>query len=184
MDGLCRYLFILLLLASHFSHAQPMVNWDEEAALLAYHQRIWDAHDIDHYRMVMDMGCFGCAWYFPAEIVVEAGEVVAVLDPESGASIREQRGSRQGERILEVRPEYFRTIPELFGVIGKAIDNHEGTTHPGSKASGLHVEYDDRLGFPGMISVDYRKVITEDGYELSATDGQAIYRIMEFTSTD
>lgn len=39
MDGRCGYPFILLSLASHFSHPQPMVN-REEVSLLAYRQTV------------------------------------------------------------------------------------------------------------------------------------------------
>lgn len=82
-------------------------------------------------------------------ITVNAGQVVTVVredgQPVSGA---------------EVDAFYRITIDSLFGIIGDAIDRD---------AAELHVGYDERLGYPTRIAIDYDRQLIDEEVTYTAT---------------
>lgn len=81
--------------------------------------------------------------------MVKADTIHAVLDPETGEPLRDPQTD---ELVLQKYPESFLTIDELFGVI-------ENTRE---KADELDVEYNQQLGYPEFIAIDYMKEAIDD----------------------
>lgn len=171
-----------LLLVSHYGFSQSAVDWDDEADLLEQNRTRWESTNIDDYSIVLDKGCFGCFWYYPAKIIVKNGEIVEILDPDTDAPLqRKTRSADEGvELVYPGHKDRYHTIDGIFLQIEAAIANNDTTSHPGTKASHLRVEYDQQYGFPVLLSVSYDGGISVDGSEFSVTDGGSNFQFTQF----
>ncbi len=108
----------------------------------------WLDAGIANYTYREDRSCF-CGFVGPAEVIVANGEIVSV------------RGFWQDS--TDVAPENFNmfdTVIDLFDMVDEAIDRnvHE-----------LEVTYDQRLGFPTIITIDYQENTIDDEVTITAT---------------
>jgi hypothetical protein len=135
---------------------------DDQQDELAKHRTLWETRELSDYRLTLEKGCFCIPWLYPATIVVLDDTVAAVLDPETGDTLR---NPRTGMSALRRAPDSYRTVDGLFGVIERAIqeDYHR-----------LSVTYDEHLGYPERIDFE----ISEN-----ATDDQVSYDVVQFEAT-
>lgn len=167
---------------SQVGFSQNVVDWERESETLDKNVNAWKSLNIDSYSFVMDKGCMMCAWYYPAKIVVNNGEIVEVLDPKTDEPLLSKVKGEEGELVFPKWEKQFETIDQLFLVIEKALKNNVTTTHPGMKSNNLIVEYDEVYGFPVSLSVDYSGGISIDGSKFIATDGGLSFRVTEFVN--
>ena len=112
-------------------------------------QNLWQKQNIENYSFEFSKLCYCGGLFNPSTIVVKADTIHAVLDPETGEPLRDPQTD---ELVLQKYPESFLTIDELFGVI-------ENTRE---KADELDVEYNQQLGYPEFIAIDYMKEAIDD----------------------
>lgn len=153
-------------------------DWNQAARDLREFRALWESFAIRNYRLVVDKGCFGCAWYYPAELSIMGDSVVAAANPETGEPIPKAAGSTMPGYRDDLDTSY-QTVDEIFAVIEKAIANNPDTAHPGQK-TGLSVLYDEVYGYPIWVSVDYSRGIAADGSVVLVSDSGMNYRILEF----
>jgi len=122
----------------------------EQARLTAAMQR-WASNGGPNYRLELSWVCGEClpSWTHPLRILVEGGQVTAVVDLTTGASIA------PNERTL--------TIAGLFGYIQRAVDE---------PAYRLVVEYHQTLGYPISVAVDHSATAVDDegGFQVSSVE--------------
>jgi len=113
----------------------------------------WEARAVDHYSFVLRPLCF-CIFTGPALVTVEGGEIVSVMDGETGEPIEDDR------LVL------MRTIDELFTLLDDAWKED---------AHRVQVEYDPEYGYPADLWIDYSENVADE--ELG-------YQVTEFTVVD
>ncbi|MBU7583131.1 MAG: hypothetical protein KAF91_09525 [Nostoc sp. TH1S01] len=113
--------------------AQKSAN--EDLRQLRRNRRLWNQQNIRNYRYTLSNSCF---------CTPEArGPVIITVKNGITASIT----TTTGEPVSN--PEFFeryKTIPKLFNVIADAIAR---------KADNIDVQYNNQLGYPTQISIDY-----------------------------
>ena len=108
----------------------------------------WLDAGITNYTYRQDRSCF-CGFAGPADVTVLNGEIVSVRSfwPDT----------------TDVAPnnfDIFDTVNGLFSTIDDAIDQN---------AHQLDVTYDEQLGFPTMIAIDYIENTIDDEITITAT---------------
>ncbi len=100
---------------------------------LERHRRQWQRQGFDTYEYDLTVGCF-CVFRGPAHVTVRADTVFSVIAVATGAP---------------VDPNFrfaYQTIDDLFDVI------EEARKRPADR---LEVTYDETLGFPSFLYIDY-----------------------------
>lgn len=143
-----RTLFILLSVLFLISSCDSIVDGRKGDDFRA-NQNLWQKQNIENYSFEFSKLCYCGGLFNPSTIVVKADTIHAVLDPETGEPLRDPQTD---ELVLQKYPESFLTIDELFGVI-------ENTRE---KADELDVEYNQQLGYPEFIAIDYMKEAIDD----------------------
>lgn len=122
----------------------------------------WEAQKTQNYSYNFSKACF-CYYFEEVTVVVRADTVHAILNIETGedAVIELQEGE---ERLIDVYPELFYTIDEIFELLKTAslmADEMKGT-------------YDSKIGYPTDAFIDYYENAIDDevnyllnGYENS-----------------
>lgn len=121
-------------------------------------QNLWKEQGIENYTFEFTKLCYCGGLYNPSTIVVKADTIHSVLDPETGEPLRDPQTD---ELVFPNFSESFLSIDELFDVIENAQE----------KADKLNVEYNQQLGYPEYIEIDYIK---------EAIDDEVTYRIDNF----
>ena len=108
----------------------------------------WRDAAIASYTFRQDRSCF-CGFAGPADVTVMNGEIVSVRSfwPEP----------------TDVAPDNFNvfdTIDGLFNMVDDAIDRN---------AHSLDVTYDEQLGFPTIIAIDFLENAIDDEITVTAT---------------
>src|SRR5215204_2055463 len=85
-----KFLFIGALFLPQVSQLQQTTDWTQEKIELSEMRQKWINQDIHDYSFLLDISCFGCFWYFPAQVLIKEGSVVAVLNPDTGEPLREK----------------------------------------------------------------------------------------------
>lgn len=143
-----RTLFILLSALFLISSCNSIVDRGKGDDFRA-NQNLWKQQKIENYRFEFSKFCYCAGLFNPATIVVRADTVHAVLDPETGEPLRDPQTN---ELVFSKYPESFQTIDEFFKVIESARE----------KADKLNVEYNQKLGYPETIEIDYIKEAIDD----------------------
>jgi Family of unknown function (DUF6174) len=143
-------LIVFLLLAPLALGAQCSVTGlgsGSEPRTLEEARRRWDAADVVDYTYVLRRNCFCAGGVEPVRIVVRAGAAISYTLVETGETLPE-----------EWRP-WYPTVGGLFEFLEDAVDRD---------AQRIDVRYDDRLGYPVTIYVDYDERIADEemGYEI------------------
>lgn len=105
----------------------------------------WQSVGFTNYTYRVDRACF-CGFGGLAEIEVRNGVIVAVTQVNDGAAVEPE--------FLE----FYDTVEDLFDLIEAAIAREPQV---------LNVEYDDQLGYPTSIELDYAFNVADD--ELTVT---------------
>ena len=111
-------------------------------------RRKWRDAGITSYTFREDRSCF-CGLFGPANITVVDGQIVAVrlFFPDT----------------VDVEPgqfNQFETVEGLFDTVSDALEQ---------KAHQLEVTYDELLGFPSQIAIDYIEHAIDDEITLTAS---------------
>ena len=110
----------------------------------------WQETKTPDYSFNYRQSCF-CVYVDEVTVQVFADTVYAVLDTETGEDATIDRGNGE-EKLLDVYPELFYTIDELFEVLKQASLN----------ADEMNGMYDGDRGFPKEVSIDYYKDAVDD----------------------
>lgn len=124
-------------------------------------REIWESHRIANYQYTFDSQCFCDQGPVPARIIVRADTLHAVLDPESGDTLR-ARGSNRP--VWKKRPGQYPAIDRLFDIIDGELSK-VFYRRPDS----IHVEYNQEYGYPKQIYIDEQANMSDD--ELMITVG-------------
>jgi hypothetical protein len=120
---------------------QPMPD-NSEAAQLQQHQQKWAQQNLENYRYTLQVGCF-CPPEVRQPVVVEVrnGKVASIAAAENGKS---------------VNPDYFQnydSVAKLFEIVEDAIARD---------AYRLDITYDETLGYPTQINIDYNQYMADE----------------------
>ncbi len=144
-----RYGYLIALLSVlYFSSCDSIVD-GRKGDDFRENQNLWQEQAIENYSFEFTKLCYCGGLFNPATIVVKADTIHAVLDPKTGDPLRDPQ---TGELVLPNYPNSFQTIDELFDVIENAR----------SKADELNVKYNEELGYPENIQIDYMKEAIDD----------------------
>lgn len=119
---------------------------------------LWKEQNVENYSFEFSKLCYCGGLFNPSIIVIKADTIHAVLDPETGETLRDPQTD---ELVFPMYFESFLTIDELFDIIDSARQ----------KADKLNVEYNLRSGYPEHIDIDYIK---------EAIDDEVTYRVDSF----
>lgn len=156
-----RYGTLLFLISIFiFSSCNSIVDNEKENDFKTS-RNLWQEQKIESYSFEFSKLCYCGGLFNPATIIVEADTIHAVLDPETAEPLRDPQTQ---ELVLTKYPESFLTIDELFEVIENARE----------KADKLNVEYDQNLGYPIHIEIDYIK---------EAVDDEVTYKVNNFEAS-
>jgi hypothetical protein len=142
---------VLLLLAPLGLGAQCSVvgvGGDEPETLGEARSR-WEAADVDDYTFVLRRNCFCAGGVEPVRIVVRDGAAISYTVVATG------------EPLPAEWREWYPTVTGLFEFLEDAVDRD---------AERIDVRYNDRLGYPVTIYVDYDERIADEemGYAIEA----------------
>ena len=151
------YLIIFLSALSLLSSCDSIVDGRKGDDFVAS-RNLWQQEGEENYSFEFSKFCYCGGLFNPATIVVEADTVNTVLDPETGEPLRDPQTD---ELVFPKYPDSFQTIEELFDVIENALE----------KADKLKVEYNQQLGYPQNIDIDYIK---------EAIDDEVTYKVENF----
>ena len=123
---------------------------DPERDALNDARRLWLAADVGHYRITVQRLCF-CAFDVTRERIVEVeeGEVVSV------------RYADTGELEHPDLVDLFPGVDGLFDIVAEALDQD---------AHSIVVEYDEQLGYPVEIVIDYLQFAIDEELTMRAKD--------------
>lgn len=128
---------------------------------LENHRRMWQERGPANYQYDLRVGCFCPTWPYPARIVVRADSVHAVLEPETGDTLR---SPQSGEPALTELPDTYRPIGGLFDIVDRALDEDYHR---------LSVRYNDTIGYPTEIDLEKSE---------NATDDEVHYEVLHFAA--
>ncbi len=118
----------------------------------------WTEQKQNNYAFQYDMRCF-CALAPSAEIIVRSDSVYQILNPETGDSLFFQTSENMFQYVGDVYPDLYYTIDGFFDIINRAR----------KEADNVEVNYNDEIGFPESIQIDYDKNAIDDevGHSIS-----------------
>lgn len=131
---------------------------DDEKDALEEHQSLWERQEIEDYQYDLQVRCFCPRWLYPATIKVHDDTVAAVLDPETGDTLRTPDS---GSPALQEAPDGYPTVEGLFEVVERAIDEEYHR---------LSVEYNDRYGYQEEIDYEVGENVTDDEVRYNVTN--------------
>ena len=153
-----RKIILLWLFPAFILPACSLFGDDGDPSSLEVNHHRWDKQDIVNYQFTLSVTCYCFPWQGPSTIVVRADTVHAVLNPKTGQTKRDPQTDRP---MLEEYSNTYPTIDDLFEIIEDAIKRDPYR---------LEVDYNDKLGYPTQIDMEYSKHMTDDEilYEISA----------------
>ncbi|MDZ7720909.1 MAG: DUF6174 domain-containing protein [Balneolaceae bacterium] len=157
-----RYRYLIVLLSALIISSCDSILDGRKGDQYGENRNLWQEQKIDSYRFEYTKLCYCAGLFNPATIVVKADTIHAILEPETGEPLRD---AQTDELVLAKYPESFRTISELFDIIKDARE----------KADKLKVEYNQQLGYPTLIDIDYIK---------EAVDDEVTYKIDNFEAKE
>lgn len=139
---------VLLLFLSAISlgfRCEVFGSTDDRRDALETARHRWESRDIVSYEYRYRNQCGEClpAYARAYDVRVVHGFVVRIVDAETGALPPE------GYDVL--------TVPELFTLVDDALE----------RADVLHVEYDPQLGYPSVVSVDWKRQVADDEFVIT-----------------
>lgn len=151
MKNIIHALFFVII----FTSCSLFVNEND-----GYEQALekWEENKIPNYEFSYNVGCF-CPQLTPALIVVNSDSVYQVLESGTRDSLFIQTGESTFEYAGDIYKSFYYTIDGLFEV----VKNARGDAYK------LNVEYNNDIGFPESIDIDYIKNAIDDeiGYSVS-----------------
>jgi len=137
-----RFFITAILLAAVTAFGSACTRQETPEQSLARHQRLWAAQNIASYQYQLQVSCF-CppAVTDPVIIKVRDGTAESVAYAATGMPAESQFFER------------YDTLDKLFQVINQALEG---------KAAEISVSYDETLGFPRQIYIDFVKEAVDD----------------------
>jgi hypothetical protein len=121
---------------------EQSMSEDANAAQWRQNRQKWTRQNLENYRYTLQVGCF-CPPEVRQPVVVEVrnGKVTSVTAAENGKS---------------VNPDYFQnydSVAKLFEIVEDAIARD---------AYRLDIAYDETLGYPTQINIDYNQYMADE----------------------
>jgi hypothetical protein len=161
-----KVLLIPVILALLISGCDKSGVSNNEIRKLEKAKKTWQKTKTSDYSFDFQQACF-CPSFGNLNIQVFADTVYAVVDPVTGEDATIDLGNGE-EKLLDLYPQVFVTIDELFEKLEKATD----------EADEMKGSYDAERGFPKLISIDYHKNAIDD--EVSYVVGN--FQVLTLTS--
>jgi hypothetical protein len=121
----------------------------------------WQAANISHYQVNVDVSCF-CAFRDEMPLIVEVkdGEVV---------SLKSATGKELNPSNLQYYERYL-TIDKLLNEIEKGFKAADSE----NAADKVEVQYDETYGFPTTINIDFVEQAVDDELYITVSDFQQL----------
>ena len=130
---------------------------DGESPLLTelrQNERRWSDQQIRSYRFVLQSMHFGGPdTTLPVIIEVTEGTRSSIRPVSEGSPVNTEYFSR------------YDTVEKLFDTIRSAIE---------SGAESTEVTYDENLGHPRQIAIDYNRIVADEGFSLEVSEFQSL----------
>ena len=106
----------------------------------------WQAQDVAHYRMKVNIGCF-CPFFdrMPVTVEVRDGQVLSVTDSQGQPVAAD-------DPIRSFGNEPLMTMPGIFAYAREALQTADETT----------LSYDPTLGYPVSLNIDRIELAIDD----------------------
>jgi hypothetical protein len=154
--------FLLLVLTLVLSACTAIASAQEPKSEVQLAREKWQAANISHYQINVDVSCF-CAFRDEMPLIVEVkdGEVV---------SLKSGTGKELNSTNLQYYERYL-TIEKLFDEIEKGFKAEGSDQNPAEK---VEVKYDETYGFPTSINIDFVEQATDDELYITVSDFQKL----------
>ncbi len=103
-------------------------------------ERRWAQSSIENYQFRYSRSCY-CPMVVNALVTVTGDSIVSVTD------------SLSGQPVDPIPPTVYRIVPGWFAFVREAMDR---------RAAVIEVEYDQALGYPRRIYIDYVQEMVDD----------------------
>jgi uncharacterized protein DUF6174 len=152
---------LLLVLTLVLSACTTLARAGEPKSEVEQARDKWQAADISHYQVNVDVSCF-CAFRDEMPLIVEVkdGEVI---------SLKSATGKELNSTNLQYYERYL-TIDKLFSEIEKGFKS-EGSEDAADK---IEVQYDETYGFPTTINIDFVEQAIDDELYITVSDFQKL----------
>ncbi len=141
------FMVAVLSACSGFAQQLPPMVGEYQKSLKRWQQASLQNYDISYHRQ-----CFCLAELVrPLRVEVRDGRIASAVYADDGSP------------LLPDLDYDLKSVDDFFDLIADAIDR---------SADKLHVSYDDTLGFPSSISIDYFKRMVDD--EVTITSIQVV----------
>ena len=153
---------LLLVLTIVLSACSTIANVSGPKSEVEQARDKWQAADISHYQINVDVSCF-CAFHDEMPLIVEVkdGEVV---------SLKSGTGKELNPANLQYYERYL-TVEKLFDEIAKGFQA-EGSGE--GAADKVEVKYDETYGFPTTINIDFVEKAVDDELYITVSDFQKL----------
>ena len=148
------YLIALVLFAGVLISGMSCGRQNEQMQSLTRHQRLWAQQGIVSYQYRLQVNCF-C----PPEVT--GPFIVQVRDGTPSSVLYAATGKPAESRYFEK----YDTIDEMFLVVDDALKR---------KAAEISVTYNETLGFPTSIYIDFIKQAVDDEIAYGVTEFQTL----------
>jgi hypothetical protein len=117
----------------------------------------WDVNGLNDYDYVLQRTCFCISEARrPGLVQVRMGAIATVTDAET---------------LQPLDPLFFRTVDQLFDELQNAIDN---------SADDIQAEFDNTIGYPTSIRIDFDLFIADEELIYSARDLHVVEKLGDF----
>ncbi len=110
----------------------------------------WQNSKAENYTITIDRLCYCPQGFYPANVVVEKDTVKHALNPDTNEPIPIDSLTNSN---ITVYSELYPTVNELFEIIKDALQRD---------AEKLDVTYNDEIGYPEKIDIDYSRGVADD----------------------
>lgn len=110
----------------------------------------WQDTKAENYTITINKQCYCPQGFYPANIVVEKDTVKHALNPDTGELIPIDTLTNSN---ITSYSELYPTVDELFEIIIDAAQRD---------AEKLDVIYNDEIGYPEKIDIDYSRGVADD----------------------
>jgi len=153
---------LLLVLTLVLGACATIANAGEPKSEVEQARDKWQAANISHYQINVDVSCF-CAFHDEMPLIVEVkdGEVISLK-------------SATGKELNPVNLQYYErylTIDKLFNEIEKGFQTEGSDQGPADK---VEVQYDETYGFPKTTNIDFVEQAIDDELYITVSDFQQL----------
>ena len=134
---------------------------------LETNRETWENHGIENYQFTFDIRCYCNSGLLPARIIVRADTLHAILNPETGDTLR----ARSSDRLFwKEHPNRYPTIDRLFEIADRELSKFFY-----QRPDSIRVEYNETYGHPEYIYIDPRSNMSDDE-SIATVDDLVVHR--------